>query len=92
MATDICGRVASVAFVEFAIAGRCMPTLLIAGNIRPLDGGGLPIKLLGNTKYSSTTIEPNPGEGLLLSIDGVSEARGPRDEDFSISRLMRTAV
>lgn len=91
-ATLICGRANSQGFVEFANAGHCPPIMLRPGEARPLEGGGLPLGLFGNTNYGVTTINLEPGEGLLLYTDGVSEARGPSDAEYGSARLMQTAA
>lgn len=67
------------------------PPLIIrkSGSISYLDGPGeLVVGIMEGTRYSTRSLVLEPGDGLLLYTDGVTEAMNEEGEIFSTDRLM----
>ncbi|OPY01119.1 MAG: Phosphoserine phosphatase RsbU [Syntrophorhabdus sp. PtaB.Bin047] len=59
-----------------------------AGNLSYLDGPGeLVVGIMDGTQYTTRTLTLNPGDGLFLYTDGVTEAMNAAGEIFSTDRL-----
>ena len=59
-----------------------------AGNLSYLDGPGeLVVGIMDGTQYTTRTHTLNPGDGLFLYTDGVTEAMNAAGEIFSTDRL-----
>ena len=78
-------------FLEYVVAGHNPPLLSRAG--RPFHSlTGRPDLVLGampETPYTARNLRLYAGDRLLLYTDGVTEARGPKGDLFSLSRLLR---
>jgi serine phosphatase RsbU (regulator of sigma subunit) len=70
-----------------ANAGMIPPYLLRDGRVRRLDTRGLPIGLMPDAEYTTTTLDLLPGDLLLLVSDGVLEAHRPGGELFASRRV-----
>jgi len=75
--------------IQFANAGHNLPYVFSAdGKFRTLDDKGGPVLgLFPNLTYEMATARLEPGEGVLVFTDGVTEARNPADEFFEEKRL-----
>lgn len=73
-------------------AGHC-PGLLIRGNgaAELLRGSGAVLGVLPDWIYQDSTVRLEPGDKLLLSTDGVTEAENTRMEEFGEQRLLEAA-
>ncbi|WP_243382432.1 PP2C family protein-serine/threonine phosphatase [Geothrix alkalitolerans] len=70
---------------SIANAGHPRPLLADGRGVRPLEGGGLPLGLFGDSVYTERELALAPGQTLLLYTDGWTEAaRG--DREFGIGR------
>ncbi len=78
--------------IRYTNAGHNPPYLLKNdGSIERLPvAGNMAIGIFGDSKYTETTLQLQPGETLLLYTDGVTEAINPREEEFMESRLEQT--
>ena len=58
------------------------------GVVDRLDSTGLPLGIEISAKYDQVgPLELEPGDVLVMSTDGIREARNPQDEIFGLSRL-----
>lgn len=53
--------------------------------------GGIPIGVEEEARWPAEEIHLGPGEGLLLTSDGVHETRNPAGEEFGTARLLEVA-
>jgi sigma-B regulation protein RsbU (phosphoserine phosphatase) len=76
--------------LTFASAGH-EPVLLWqreGGEVRLLSSGGIVVGAVADATYLSQEVELPPGSCLLLYTDGVTEARMPGGECFTLERLL----
>jgi len=74
--------------LEFVRAGHPSPLLLRRGEVSELySTGSLPIGLLENESFTSSSIQLEPGDTLLLYTDGVTEAEDRNRNLFQDGRL-----
>lgn len=86
-ATLVCGRAMSDGTVEICNAGHPSPLLVRDGTVEPFDQSDLPVGLFASEEFTITELHFNPGDGLVLYSDGVSEAIGPYGDEYSTHRL-----
>ncbi|HTX76363.1 MAG TPA: PP2C family protein-serine/threonine phosphatase [Terracidiphilus sp.] len=72
-------------------AGHLEPILVKAGRAATLNSGGAVLGVFPSWNYEEGTVELERGDRLLLFTDGISEAEGPGDEEFSESRIAALA-
>ncbi len=66
--------------LRYASAGHNPPLLLRAGGtIEWLRDGGVPLGVLADATYATTTVRFDSGDTLIVYSDGVTEAEGPAD-------------
>ena len=102
----LCANVASGKFVTFFYAvldadARTLtyenaghsPGLLLRSNgtAETLRGGGAVLGALPHWTYQDYTAQLQPGDQLLLSTDGITEAENAKLEEFGEERLLATA-
>jgi phosphoserine phosphatase RsbU/P len=85
-ATLVCGRANSLGEVEICNAGHCPPLLIKGSEVIKLESTGLPVGLFC-AEYSVTKVKLEPGDGLFLYTDGLSEARDRSDNEYGTDRL-----
>jgi sigma-B regulation protein RsbU (phosphoserine phosphatase) len=74
--------------VEFAVGGHNPPYVLSEGGVRPLPfEGGMVVGISQGVSYKSNRIQLQPGEGLFLFTDGLTEATNEAQDMFSEERL-----
>jgi phosphoserine phosphatase RsbU/P len=92
----IVGRYATMFFgmlgrdgtLEFIRAGHPSPLLLRGGAVSDLySGGSFPVGLLEEATFTTTTMQLEPGDTLLLFSDGVNEAEDGQGKIFGFARL-----
>ena len=71
----------------FANAGHNLPLQLSANGPRELRATGMPLGLMPAMNYEERHARLEPGDGLLLYSDGVTEAHDSRREMFGSQRL-----
>jgi sigma-B regulation protein RsbU (phosphoserine phosphatase) len=73
---------------EFVRAGHPSPLLMRHGTVSELySTGSFPVGLVDKASYTSTRIQLEPGDTLLLYTDGVTEAENRKRELFQDERL-----
>ena len=102
----LCANIASGKFVTFFYAvldadARTLtyenaghsPGLLLRGNgtTETLQGGGAVLGALPDWTYQDYTAQLQPGDQLLLSTDGITEAENAQLEEFGEERLLQAA-
>ena len=101
-----CANIASGKFVTFFYAvldadARTLtyenaghsPGLLLRknGTTETLQGGGAVLGALPDWTYQDYTVQLHPGDQLLLSTDGITEAENAKLEEFGDERLLKAA-
>ncbi|MGD0910696.1 MAG: PP2C family protein-serine/threonine phosphatase, partial [Terracidiphilus sp.] len=82
-ATCLCADLAPDGSIVIANAGHLPPYR--KGEEVPIEPG-LPLGVSQNTRYSTTTLDLEPGDSLTLMTDGVVEARNASGELFGFER------
>lgn len=70
--------------VRWAAAGHEAPVVLDQGDSPPGDGRGLPLGIEATVGCTTSSFELEPGSGLLLFTDGLTEAR-PKNGNGPVS-------
>jgi sigma-B regulation protein RsbU (phosphoserine phosphatase) len=71
--------------LSIANAGHPRPLLADGRGVRPIEGGGLPLGLFCDSRYTERELRLRPGQTLVLYTDGWTEgAKG--DREFGIGR------
>ncbi len=98
----LCGNLAANKFISFfyaeldPAAGRLTyvnaghnPPLHVsaAGEVHPLQAGGLPLGVEEDQPYSEDRIELQPDDSVLLYTDGLTEAENEAGKEFGAERL-----
>ncbi len=78
--------------IRFTQAGHPLPMIQRAtGQIEFVGGNSMPIGLLDAPLFSTSEVELNPGDRLLMFSDGVSECPSPSGEQLEEEGLARIA-
>ena len=67
------------------------PLLLRGSEVIPLPGSGPVLGILPGAVFSDQTLALRPGDRILISTDGVTEAFNPTGEEFGDDRLVAAA-
>lgn len=86
-ATLVAGRTCAGGEVELSNAGHCPPLVLGRGVVRAVPESDLPLGLFAAGRYQTVSLLLEPGQGLLLYSDGLTEARNAAGEDYGFDRL-----
>jgi phosphoserine phosphatase RsbU/P len=86
-ATLVAARLQPDGKVELCIAGHTPPILLGSAGPRVIAGDGLPLGLFGDVDFSSRTLRLDPGDGLLLYTDGLTEGLDRGGEEMGVDGL-----
>lgn len=79
--------------LKYSSAGHNPPRLARTGRVIPLDQGrSLPLGVLEDAEYTSAEIGLEPGDGLLLYTDGITEAKNLRRQLFGEEGLDRAVL
>jgi sigma-B regulation protein RsbU (phosphoserine phosphatase) len=73
--------------IQYVNAGHNPGYLLINGKLEQLRSHGLPIGILGNSRYVAHTRPFPAGSYAVLYSDGITEAEDVTDEEFGNDRL-----
>jgi phosphoserine phosphatase RsbU/P len=77
--------------VEFAVGGHNPPYIFSESEVRPLSfEGDMIVGISQGVPYKSERIQLQPGEGLFLFTDGLTEASNEAEDLFSEERLQAT--
>jgi sigma-B regulation protein RsbU (phosphoserine phosphatase) len=88
-ATLVLGRAARSGEIEICNAGHSSPLLVRGGRVTPIGATGLPIGLFCSGEFSVMTTRLEPGDGLVLYTDGLSEALDRSGAEYGTERLSR---
>lgn len=86
-ATLVAGRAWPDGRIEICNAGHPPPLLVRGGAVDALEISDLPIGLFGSGTYALTELSLDPGHGLLIYSDGVSEAADLSGGEYGVGRL-----
>jgi len=84
-----CYSILDIASLELTVAnaGCVYPYLRRGNNLREIEVFGLPLGMWPDYTYLSQSLTLKPGDLLLLSSDGLIEARNEQGELFGFDRL-----
>jgi sigma-B regulation protein RsbU (phosphoserine phosphatase) len=77
--------------LHFENAGHSSPTVLRGGEASILIEGGTVLGLFPKSAYEERQFALRPGDCLLLTTDGVTEAADAHDEEFGNERVIASA-
>jgi serine phosphatase RsbU (regulator of sigma subunit) len=77
--------------VQVANAGMIAPLIRAHNGYDWIDVSGLPIGAVSDTSYASQTIAMTPDTTVILSSDGIIEAKNYHDEMFGFERFHASA-
>ncbi len=86
-ATLVCGRALPNGKVEISNAGHPAPLVVRGKEVTALQSSGLPVGLFGSEEFSITELHLNPGDGLVIYSDGVSEMTDSSGVEYGIERM-----
>jgi phosphoserine phosphatase RsbU/P len=86
-ATLVCGRAFPDGRVELVNAGHPAPLFLTAGNVVPMETSDLPVGMFATEEFAVTELNLNPGDGIVVYSDGISEATDMRGDEYGIERI-----
>lgn len=78
--------------LRYENAGHLPPLLLRNGSPRTLTEGGTVLGLFENVEYQDRVVPLCPGDCLILTTDGVTEAADSSDDEFGQSRIVAAAL
>ena len=73
--------------IDFANAGHVSPLLVSKSGVETLKKTDLVVGLFPTAKYENQTIQLEPGDGLVLFTDGVTEAENAREEQLGLATV-----
>jgi sigma-B regulation protein RsbU (phosphoserine phosphatase) len=77
--------------LTYELAGHNPPLLLRGQDAIPMPGTGPVLGLLPGARFEDHTLQLQPGDCLLLSTDGVTEAFNAAEEEFGEDRMIEAA-
>jgi serine phosphatase RsbU (regulator of sigma subunit) len=77
--------------VEYLNCGHVRPLLVGDGAVRQLHSGNLIVGIIPDASYASHSLRMSPGERLILTTDGITEAEDRAGEPFGETRLAEAA-
>jgi phosphoserine phosphatase RsbU/P len=90
-ATMFIGLLGRDGTLEYIKAGHPSPLLLRRGEVSELyTEGSFPVGLIPEAEFTSTRLQLEPEDTLVLFSDGVTEAEDPDHQLFDVDRLTRT--
>ena len=90
-ATVIIVRLKHTGELEFVNCGHVRPLLVMNKNVSRPEQANLPVGLLSDATYDSSSVQLSPGDRLVLVTDGVTEAENEKGEFFDNERLEAVA-
>ncbi len=73
--------------LTWANAGITYPLLVRDGKVTEIQVEGVPLGLLSNSEYEDRTVQLEPGDFVVFTSDGITEAQDTRSEEFSQRRM-----
>lgn len=77
--------------LQYENAGHLPPLLLRSGSSSKLTEGGTVLGLFANAEYHDRVVALEPGDCLILTTDGVTEAADACDDEFGQGRVVAAA-
>ena len=77
--------------LTYELAGHHAPLLLRGAETIALEGSGPVLGMLAGASFRDQTIAVKPGDLLVFSTDGVTEAMDAGDEEFGEARMVAAA-
>lgn len=74
--------------IVFANAGHNLPYVRNGDGVVELRATGMPLGLMPSMDYDETTYRLEPGDVMVLTSDGITEAHNPKGEMYGFARLM----
>lgn len=78
--------------LRYENAGHLPPLLLRDGASQKLTDGGTVLGLFPHAEYYDRAVPLRPGDCLILTTDGVTEAADSRDDEFGQNRVVAAAL
>ncbi len=76
--------------LSYSNAGHCFPLLHRSrGEAEILREGGIVLGIFPDAKYVDVVVRLDPGNKILLFMDGITEATNPGSEEYGEARLRR---
>lgn len=79
----------AVGDVVFANAGHNLPYVRSNDGVRQLRATGMPLGLMPGMRYEERSCAMDPGDVLVLTSDGITEAHNREGEIYGFARLAR---
>lgn len=77
--------------VTLCQAGHPHPVLVRStGQAETIGQNGFPVGILPDLEYTSYRLQLSPGDRLVLYSDGITECMNSQDEEYGLTRLIRT--
>jgi sigma-B regulation protein RsbU (phosphoserine phosphatase) len=86
-ATLVAGRAWPDGRVEICNAGHPPPLVVLGAAIDAVETADLPIGMFGNQEFTLAELSLDPGHGLVIYSDGVSEATDLSGSEYGVERL-----
>ena len=77
--------------VEYLNCGHLKPLLVGRDEVRRLEDNNLIVGIIPDAPYESHTLRLSPGDRILMTTDGITEAEDLAGEPFGEARLAETA-
>ena len=91
-ATLVVGRAARDGSVEFVSAGH-LPVLHVhSAGASTHEATGVPLGMFCNSRFPARRLSLQPGDGLLLYTDGLTESRNAKGDEYGIHRAASLAA
>ncbi|MGA8027572.1 MAG: SpoIIE family protein phosphatase, partial [Bryobacteraceae bacterium] len=91
-ATLVCGRALPNGRIEICNAGHPPPLVIRDGEIGALDTFDLPVGLFAGEEFSVTELQLDPGQGVVVYSDGLSEATNVSGSEYGADGLRKVLV
>jgi sigma-B regulation protein RsbU (phosphoserine phosphatase) len=91
-ATLVCGRARDSGEVEVCNAGHPPPLLISRGGVSQIDPTGLPLGAFCDEQFTTSRVQVEPGQAILLYTDGLSEARDSGGRMYGSDRIRELAL
>jgi len=91
-ATVLLARLKRDGELEYVNCGHVPPLLVCAGEVIRPPHGNVPVGLLADATFESSTCQMKSGDRFIIVTDGVTEAENAMGEFFDDSRLEKAAA